>query len=121
MGEGFEEIIKALSKNLEGTVFVGIVGRDGLPVSVISNENFERSESSAEMAGLFNTVQRIVKTLEMGEFVDLFFDTEKFGTLILRVNDSYFLVVIMRTPVNIGRARLEAKHASVQIRQMIEQ
>ncbi len=121
MGEGFEAIIKAISKSLEGIVFVGIVGKDGLPVSVISDENFERSESSAEIAGIFNTTQRVVKTLNMGNFVDLFFDTDKFGTLIIKINNEYFLAIIMHTPVNIGRARLEAKHAAIQIRTMIEQ
>ncbi len=121
MGEGFEEIIKTISKSLDGTVFVGIVGKDGLPVSVISEENFERSESSAEIASVFNTTQRVVKTLNMGDFVDLFFDTDRFGTLIIKINNEYFLAIIMHTPVNIGRARLEAKHAAIQIRTMIEQ
>ncbi len=116
----FEEAVKYIADNLESSVFIGIVGKDGLPVAIISKENFERSETSAEIASIFNNVNNVSKVLEMGEFQDLFFNSEKFGCLVIKVNEGYFLAIIMHTPINIGRARLEAKRIMPKLKEMIE-
>jgi predicted regulator of Ras-like GTPase activity (Roadblock/LC7/MglB family) len=117
----FEEAVKYIADNIENAVFVGIIGKDGLPVAVISKENFERSESSAEIASIFNNVNRISKVLNMGEFKDFFFNSEEFGCLLLKINKDYFLSIIMRAPVNIGRARLETKRIIPKLQRLIEQ
>jgi len=121
MSEEFEEMIKSLSKVIEGTVFIGIIGKDGLPVSVKTNENFEKSESSAEIAGIFNTIQSTINSLNMGSLLDFFIDTDKFGTFVSKINEEYFLAIIMLAPVNIGRCKLETRRTIPKIRQMIEQ
>ncbi len=117
----FEDVVKYLADNLESSVFIGIIGKDGLPVAVISKESFERSESSAEIAGIFNNVNRVSKVLNMGEFQDFFFNSEKFGCLVVCVNENYFLAIIMHSPINIGRSRLEAKRIMPRLKKLIEQ
>ena len=121
MSEEYEEILKSLSKTIEGTVFIGIIGKDGLPVSVRTNENFEKSESSAEMAGIYNTIQSTINSLNMGNLLDFFIDTDKFGAFVSKINEAYFLVIIMHAPVNIGRCKLETRRMTPKLRQMIEQ
>ncbi len=121
MSEEFEEMLKGLSKTIEGTVFIGIIGKDGLPVSVQTNENFEKSESSAEMAGIFNAIQSTINSLNMGNLLDFFVDTDKFGTFVSKINKAYFLAIIMHAPVNIGRCKLETRRIIPKLRQMIEQ
>jgi predicted regulator of Ras-like GTPase activity (Roadblock/LC7/MglB family) len=121
MSEEFEEIVKNLSKVIESTVFIGIIGRDGLPVSVKTNESFDRSESSAEIAGIFNAIQEAISNLNMGSLIDFFIDTDKFGAFVSKINEDYFLGIIMHSPVNIGRCKLETRRITPKLRQMIEQ
>ncbi len=116
----FDEAVKYIADNIESSVFIGVIGRDGLPVAIVSKENFEKSESSAEIASLFNDVNRVAKVLEMGEFHDFFFNAEKFGCLVLKMNNDYFIAIIMHSPVNIGRARLEAKRMMPKLQRLVE-
>jgi hypothetical protein len=118
--EEFEQVIKYLAENIEGLVFVGLIGRDGLPISIITKENMEKAEASAEIAEVYNSVSRTVKTLQMGNLEEFFFNTEKMGIFVVTVSENYFIVIGMISPANIGRARLETKKIIPKIEEMIK-
>jgi predicted regulator of Ras-like GTPase activity (Roadblock/LC7/MglB family) len=118
--EEFEQIVKYLAENIDGLIFAGIVGRDGLPISVIAKEDMEKAESSAEIAEVYNSAMRVVKTLKIGDLEELFFATEKMGIFAMAVSEEYFIAMAMINPVNIGHARLEAKKIIPRIEEMIK-
>jgi predicted regulator of Ras-like GTPase activity (Roadblock/LC7/MglB family) len=118
--EEFEQIIKYFAENIEGLIFAGLVGRDGLPISVIAKENLEKAESSAEIAEVYNSVQRTVKALQLGNLEELFFSTERVGIFVVTVSENYFIALGMKSPANIGRARLETRRMIPKIKEMIK-
>lgn len=118
--EEFEQIVKYLTENIDGLIFAGIVGRDGLPISVVAKEDMEKAESSAEIAEVYNSTIRVVKTLKIGNLEELFFTTEKISIFVMVVSEEYFIAMAMINPVNIGHARLEAKKIIPKIEEMIK-
>jgi len=118
--EEFEQVIKYLAENIEGLIFAGLIGRDGLPISIIAKENMEKAEASAEIAEAYNSVLRTVKTLQIGKLEEFFFNTEKMGIFVVTVSENYFIAIGMTSPANIGRARLETKKIIPKIEEMIK-
>lgn len=118
--EEFEQIIKYFAENIEGLIFAGLVGRDGLPISIIAKENLEKAESSAEIAEVYNSVQRTVKALQLGNLEELFFSTEKMGIFVVTVSENYFIALGMKNPANIDSARLETRRMIPKIKEMIK-
>jgi predicted regulator of Ras-like GTPase activity (Roadblock/LC7/MglB family) len=118
--EEFEQVIKYFADNIEELIFAGLIGIDGLPISVIAKEGLEKAESSAEIAEVYNSVQRTVKTLQLGTLEELFFSTEKMGVFVVKVSENYFIALGMSNPANIGRARLEARKMIPKIEEMIK-
>ncbi len=119
MVEEFEETVKYLSDALGNAIFTGIIGSDGLPVTVNMQKEMDKVKESAEIALIFNDVSKVSKVLNMGNFIDMFFSTDKFEAIISNINESYFIVMIMEKPANIGRARLEVKYAISKLRSKI--
>ncbi|MGC8721276.1 MAG: roadblock/LC7 domain-containing protein [Caldisericaceae bacterium] len=118
--EEFEEAVKYVNENIEGVSFVGIVGRDGLPISVLDKGDMDSAEASAELASIFNGIVKSIKALEVGMLTELFLTTETLGIVVYPVNEEYFLAVAMHTPVNFGRVRLEVKKVLPAIKELIK-
>jgi len=116
MTSEFEEVVKYLLETFSSTIFAGIIGSDGLPVAVATKEEIDKSKESAEITSIFNNASRVAKTLNMGNLVDIFFTTNKLDVLISSINESYFTIMVMKKPANIGRARLEIKHVISKLR-----
>ncbi len=118
--DGFEEVIKFLSENIEGAVFAGIIGKDGLPVAVEAKEIMDKAEGSAEIANIYNTIIRACNTLKVGTLQEFFVNTDQLGFFGIPVLEDYFLVLAMHTPANIGRARLEIRRMLPKIEEMMK-
>ncbi len=119
MVEEFEEAVKYLSSTFGNAVFTAVIGSDGLPVTVNMQHEMDKAKESAEIALIFNDISKVSKALNMGNFIDLFFSTDKFETVISNVNRDYFIVMIMEKPANIGRARLEMNYVISKLRSKI--
>lgn len=117
--EEFEDVIKYVSENIEGISFVGVIGRDGLPVSFLVKGEMDSAEASAEFASIFTAVVRSLKALNAGVPTEMFISTESIGMAVYPVSDEYFLATAMIAPVNFGRARLEIKKVLPKIRELI--
>jgi len=117
--EEFEVPIKLLAENVPESFFVGLIGADGLPISVYAKENLEKAEASAELASVFTVIKKGINALEMGKVSEAFVLTDKFGIILSPVLEDYFLVIGMYMPANLGKARLEIRKILPKIEEMM--
>ncbi len=118
--EEFEEVVKYVTEAIEGVSLAGVIGRDGLPVSLSAKSDMDKAEASAELASIFNVVVKSTKALNIGLPTELIFNTQSLSVLINPISEDYFLVIVMQMPANIGRARLEVRKFLPRLEEMIK-
>ncbi len=118
--EDIDRELRTLIESVPESIFSGLLGSDGLPVFMYSKENLEKSEISAELAAIFNSTKRSIKSLEFGRFLEVFISTDKFVIILSPLGEEYFVALGMRAPANLGKARLELRRVIPRVEEMMK-
>ncbi len=115
----FTEILTDAANQIEGALVVGLAGIDGLGVETVVKEGneFDTEAVEVEIAGLVSNISRTAQALSSGAIKEFYVETEKQSYLVHILDQDYFLVVILGTQANLGRARFEARRVSQKLRE----
>lgn len=114
----FADRLRAIATRLAGAKLVALVAADGLPVeSHGASDGLDLEALAAELLAQVHTIGENHRELDMGP-VDQFSVTTASHTAMLgRLNDGYFLLLVLGPEASFGRARFELKRAPLAFNQ----
>lgn len=118
--DNLESVIKALGEEISESIFVGITGKDGLPVAMYAKESIEAALTSAEVSSIFTTIEKSIRNLNLGKSKEFFVLTETYGIFGVPLIYDCYLFVIAREPINLGKVRIEFKKFLPKIEEMMK-
>lgn len=100
-------ILSEMKSELTGFVAGAIAGIDGLPIAIITqDEFFDINMASAEFATIVTQIERCGNDLSLGKIRSSIFTTENYNILTSSINDTSFFQILFLAPNgNIGKAR----------------
>jgi predicted regulator of Ras-like GTPase activity (Roadblock/LC7/MglB family) len=111
----FKDSLNAISKNVEGTLAVSLIGLDGIAIDSINHRNVPLDVLGAEFGGFLKSIRPNAE-LNTGEVLQFSLVTEKYITFLSAVTSEYFLLLVLDPSGNYGRARFELAKAKEALR-----
>ena len=102
----FLPILKEAVKRVDGAVSAIIIGIDGMPVEEYTEEKLiNLDELSAESSQLMKDMDNAASSLGLGRASEFSISSELCGILMRKINDEYYLALIIRPDGNFGKGR----------------
>ncbi len=102
------EILQDTLESTPGTLLVGIIGTDGIPVEMVSRTNdlpYGEDEANDELSRLTATLAEAVARLGSGRLYDVLLESDDMNYLIARIIPGYYAVLAVEPATNLGAAR----------------
>jgi predicted regulator of Ras-like GTPase activity (Roadblock/LC7/MglB family) len=109
----FEEVLQEVAVRVDGCVGLMIMGVDGIPIeklSVDARYNFELL--ATEWTALLRNTRQTMQDVNAGLMREWVVRTDELILLAVAITDEYFLLGVMRSGGNYGRARFAMKRAT---------
>jgi len=107
------EIREILNRALQvcpDSLACAVCGFDGMIVeSVASGEGAQTDEVGAEVAAFSREGSRILDSLSFGKMQECHLMGERLSVLVQRVNEEFFIILVLGTETYLGRARYALK------------
>jgi len=102
----FSEIIKQVVRGTDGAIGALVIGRDGIPVQeyLLDNE-FDIQSMTVEYSALFKEIEKGSQASQMGYTKEVTVITERAMTMLRKLNDDYFFVLVLKPEGNFGKGR----------------
>lgn len=108
----FLEHLNHISNQIEGTLALSLVARDGIPVeSVSSDPGLDLEVLAAELIAQVRSITENHRELDMGEVQQLSVTTDRLTLMVSSVASDYYLLLVLGPEGNYGRARFELRRA----------
>jgi predicted regulator of Ras-like GTPase activity (Roadblock/LC7/MglB family) len=102
----FSDILKEVVHGTEGALGALIVGLDGIPVEEYAQNNeMDIQSMTVEYSALLKEIEKGSQAAQLGTTREVTVIAEKAMIMLRRLNDDYFLVLIIRPDGNFGKAR----------------
>lgn len=102
------EILQDTLERVPGTLLVGIIGTDGIPVEMVSRNDdlpYGEDEANDELSRLTATLAEAVARLGSGRLYDVLLESDDMVYLIARIIPGYYAVLAVEPETNLGEAR----------------
>jgi uncharacterized protein len=114
-----EEILEQLN-NIPGIVGSMIIGKDGLVIATMWNEDIDPDMVGAHTADLLNITESITTgKLDFGLTEMITVEAENAKLLLKIIDDSTFLITATTSRANLGLMRIEIKSAAKKLRDLL--
>jgi len=102
----FSDIMKEVVNGTEGALGAMVVGLDGIPVEefTVSNE-LDLQSMTVEYSALLKEIEKGSQASQMGSTKEVTVITDKAMIMLRRLNDEYFLVLVVKPEGNFGKGR----------------
>ncbi len=102
----FSDVMKELVHGTEGALGALIVGLDGIPVEeyALGNE-IDLQSMTVEYSALMKEIEKGSQAVHLGTTKEVTVITEQAMIMLRRLNDEYFLVLIIKPDGNFGKGR----------------
>lgn len=102
----FADILREVVNGTEGALGALVVGVDGIPVDEYSITNdIDLQSMTVEYATLLKEIERGSQSSQLGSTREVTVIADKAMILLRRLNDEYFMVLIIRPDGNFGKGR----------------
>ncbi len=102
----FSEILKEVVNSTEGALGALIVGLDGIPVEEYAvNSDIDIQSMTVEFSSLLKEIEKGSQAAEMGSSREVTVIADKAIIMLRRLNEEYFIVLILRPEGNFGKGR----------------
>lgn len=102
----FADILKEVVNGTEGALGALVVGIDGIPVDEYSiTKNIDLQSMTVEYSTLLKEIERGSQSSQLGSTREVTVIADKAMILLRRLNDEYFMVLIIRPDGNLGKGR----------------
>ena len=102
----FTEILKEVVTATDGALGALVVGLDGIPVEeYVKNSEMDIQSMTVEYSSLLKEIEKGSQSAQMGSTKEVTVTAEKAIIMMRRLNDEYFLVLIVKPEGNFGKGR----------------
>jgi predicted regulator of Ras-like GTPase activity (Roadblock/LC7/MglB family) len=109
----FAERLQHVKDQVEGTVAVSLVAKDGIPVESVGkeDESLDLEMLSAELMSQIRTVAQNHQELAVGQVRQFSVTTDRFTMIVGALTEDYYLLLVLSSTANVGRARFELRRS----------
>jgi len=102
----FGDILKHMVNGTDGALGALVVGLDGIPVDEYSvASELDIQSMTVEYSSLIKEIEKGSQTLHLGSTKEVTVMAEKAMVMLRRLNEEYFIVLIMNPEGNFGKGR----------------
>ena len=103
----FDEVVENTVEQTSGAIASIIMATDGISLSKYLKPEVEMDLETLgiEYANLLMEINRSSEAMEAGSLDELSLNTEKYLTLIRKINSEYFIALILKPDGNMGKGR----------------
>jgi len=102
----FGDILRNVVEGTDGALGALVVGLDGIPVDEYSlGSELDIQSMTVEYSSLIKEIEKGSQTLQLGSTNEVTVLAEKAMVMLRRLNDEYFMVLIMKPEGNFGKGR----------------
>lgn len=108
----FIERLQQVSDRLDGVLAASLVAKDGIPVESVSHQtDLDLDVLAAELMSQVRAVNQNHQELSVGQVRLFSVTTDRLGLMVGALTDEYYLLLVLRSGSNFGRARFELRRA----------
>lgn len=108
----FLERLRLIQQRVPGSVALCLVGKDGIPVeSIEEDEDLDLEALAAEVMTQVSAISSNPSDLPMGALQQFSITTDRYTILIGALSASYYLLMVLVPEATYGRARFELRRA----------
>jgi predicted regulator of Ras-like GTPase activity (Roadblock/LC7/MglB family) len=109
----FQDTLRRIAERVEGTRAVSLVGVDGIAIdSYVSAEGLPMDSLAAETGALVKAAQSARALTEHGPVEQVTLSSDRAATVLHRVTEEYYLILLLARDGNFGRGRFELRKAA---------
>ena len=109
----FQDTLRRVADRVEGTRAVSLVGVDGIAIdSYVSAEGLPMESLAAETGALVKAAQAAGAMTDHGALELLTVASARAATILCRVTEEYYLLLLLARDGNFGRGRFELRKAA---------
>ncbi len=102
----FGEILKQVVTGTDGALGALIVGTDGIPVEEFTTTSeFDLQSMTVEYSTLLKEIEKGSQAAQLGTTKEVTVLADKAMVMLRRLNDEYFMVLIIKPDGNFGKGR----------------
>ena len=110
----FLDRLRSIADRIDGTLALGLVAGDGIPVESVKNDpDVEFEMLSAELLAQVRTISDDHRELHVGTVRQLTVMTEERIFVVSAVSNDYYLLLVLADGGSYGRARFELRRAGL--------
>lgn len=112
----FSEVLKDLAREVKGARGAAVVGMDGIVVEHYAVEpGLDLQSFAAEYGNVVKVVQNASDSLAMGHARELAVMTEGSGMIIRKINEDYFMALLVGPGAAFGKGRFLVRKAVARV------
>lgn len=109
----FREILREVTDSVKGSRGAAVVGMDGITVEEYAGEPGADLQSlGAEYGNILKEVRQASMSLRMGGWGELAVTAESGDIILRKINDDYFIALLLSPRANLGQGRFAARIAA---------
>lgn len=102
----FADILREVVNGTEGALGALVVGVDGIPVEEFSlTQDLDLQSMTVEYSTLLKEIERGSQSAQLGTTKEVTVMADKAMIMLRRLNDEYFMVLIIKPEGNFGKGR----------------
>jgi predicted regulator of Ras-like GTPase activity (Roadblock/LC7/MglB family) len=114
----FLEQLSRISDRIGGVLALSLVAKDGLPVESVSTDpDLDIEVLAAELTAQARAIADHHRELDVGEVQQMSVTTDRLTLIVSTVTPEYYLLLVLGTNGNYGRARFELRRARLLLEQ----
>lgn len=108
----FSDTLKEIVSRVDGASSAMIIGADGISVEAYTSEKLINLEDlGAEASAMIKDIRNAAETLGLGETKEFSLISDRCGIIMRKINNDYYLALVIRPEGNLGKGRFVLKTA----------
>lgn len=108
----FSERLQDVADRIDGTLALSLIAKDGIAVETLAREeSLDLELLAAELMSQVRAVAQNHQELSIGQVKHFSVTTDRYVLMIGALTEDYFLLLVLKSGANSGRARFELRRA----------
>jgi predicted regulator of Ras-like GTPase activity (Roadblock/LC7/MglB family) len=109
----FQQRLDDLRRAIPGTRLVCLAAGDGITIESVGDDGLDVEIQAAEFVSMARGIASEQRALSVGETQRLEIATDRYGVILTRVRNGYYLLLAVDAAQPLGRARFEMRRAAL--------